>query len=162
MGRKRITAVNGLHFCALTPMLKSDRVDRLAGKATITNGLRLERSEVLKRMRHYLWAQSQGHHYLLEERGMERGSARRSSLKGWERATINPTNIVTISKAMLRKLLRDGVECTWAFASATIPSWTVLNKIHHIMYNLQWKWHFQHTHVTVCVLWHHWAHLVLS
>ena len=40
--------------------------------------LRLKRSEVLKNMRHYLRAQSQGHHAIdrLEERGAERGSAR--------------------------------------------------------------------------------------
>ena len=36
--------------------------DRLAGKATFTNGLHLERSEVLRSLRHYLREQSQGHH----------------------------------------------------------------------------------------------------
>ena len=41
---------------------------------------------------------------------MERGSARRSSLKGRERAIVSQTNIGTVSKAMLGKLLRDGVE----------------------------------------------------
>ena len=48
----------------------NDRADRLAGKATITGGLRLGRPEVL---RHYLRAQSQGHHTIdrLEERGAE-------------------------------------------------------------------------------------------
>ena len=33
----------------------------------------------------------------LEERGVERGSARRSSLKGQERAIVNPTNTGTVS-----------------------------------------------------------------
>ena len=58
--------------------------DRLAGKATLTNGLLLGRSEVLSSLRHYLRAQSQGHHTInrLEERGVERGSARRFLLKG--------------------------------------------------------------------------------
>ena len=39
-------------------------------------------------LRRYLRAQSQGHHTIdrLEERGVERGSARRSSLEGWERS----------------------------------------------------------------------------
>ena len=39
-------------------------------------------------MRHQLRAQSQGHHTIdhLKESGVERGSARRSSLKGRERA----------------------------------------------------------------------------
>ena len=55
----------------------NDRVDRLSGKATITSGLRLGSSEVLRSLRHYLRAQSQGHHAIdsLEERGVKRGSA---------------------------------------------------------------------------------------
>ena len=55
----------------------NDRADRLAGKATLTSGLLLRRSEVLRSFRHYLWTQSQGHHTIncLEERGVERGSA---------------------------------------------------------------------------------------
>ena len=65
----------------------NDRADRLAGKATLTSGLLVGRTEVLRSLRHYLRAQSQGHHTVdrLEERGVERGSARRSSLKGRER-----------------------------------------------------------------------------
>jgi len=56
----------------------NDRADRLAGKATLTSGLLLGRSEVVRSLRHYLRAQSQGHHTIdrLEERGVERGSAR--------------------------------------------------------------------------------------
>ena len=38
---------------------------------------------------------------------MGRGSARRSSLKGQERAIINQTNIETVSKATLGKPLRE-------------------------------------------------------
>jgi ribonuclease HI len=98
----------------------NDRADRLAGKATITGGLRLGRSEVVRSLRHYLRAQSQGHHTIdhLEERGIERGSAQRSSLGGRERAIVNQTNIGTVSRATLGKLLRDGVERIWAFPSA--------------------------------------------
>ena len=53
----------------------NDLADRLAGKATLTNGLLLGRSEVLRSLRHYLRAQSQGHDTIhrLEERGVERG-----------------------------------------------------------------------------------------
>ena len=78
------------------------------------------RSEVLKNFRHYLQAQSQGHHTIdgLEERGVEKGSARQSSLKGRERAIVSQTNIGNVSKATLRKLLRDRVEHIWAFLSA--------------------------------------------
>ena len=93
----------------------SDRADRLAGKATLTGGSLLGRSEVLRSLRHYLRAQSQGHHTIghLEERGMGRGSARRSSLKGREMAIVNQTNIGTVSKATLRKFLRHGVKRIW-------------------------------------------------
>ena len=61
----------------------------------------LHRSHVLRSLRHYLRAQSQGHHSIdrLEERGVERGGARRSSLKGRERAIVSRTNIGTVSKA---------------------------------------------------------------
>ena len=77
-------------------------------------------AEVLRILRYYLHTQSQGHHTIdrLEERSMERGSSRQSSLKGRERVIINQTNTGTISKAMLGKLLRDGLECIWAFVSA--------------------------------------------
>ena len=89
----------------------NDRTDRLAGKATITSGSHLGRCEVLRNLRHYLRAQSQRHHTIdrLGERGVERGGARRSSLTGRERAIVSQTNIGTVSKATLGKLLRDGV-----------------------------------------------------
>ena len=69
----------------------NDRADRLVGNATITNGLLLGKSEMLRSLRHYLRAQSQGHHTVdrLKERDVERGSARRSSLKGQEKAIVN-------------------------------------------------------------------------
>ena len=58
--------------------------DRQVGKTTIASGLHLGRSEVLRSLRHYMRAQNQGHHTIdrLEERGVESGSARRSSSKG--------------------------------------------------------------------------------
>ena len=90
----------------------------LAGKATLASGLVLGRFEVLRSLRHNLRAQSQGHHTIdrLEETDVE--SARRPSLKGRERAIVSQTNVGTVSKAMLGKLLRDGVERIWAFPSA--------------------------------------------
>ena len=101
-------------------MTGNGRADRLAGKATLTNGLLLGRSEVLRSLRHYLRAQSQGHHTIdrLEERGVERERARRSSLKGREWIIVSQTNITTVSKETLGKLLRDEVERIWAFPSA--------------------------------------------
>ena len=99
---------------------ENGRADRLAGKAAVTSGLLLVRSEVLRTLRHYTRPQSQGHHTIdhLEERGVERGSARRSSFKGRERAIVSRTNIGTVSKATFGKLVRDGVERMWDFPSA--------------------------------------------
>ena len=95
----------------------NDKADRLAGKGTTTNGLRLGRSEVLRSLRHYLWAQSLGHHAIdrLKERGMERKSARLSSLKGSEKAIVNQTNIGSVSKAIFGYDLREGDERMRAF-----------------------------------------------
>ena len=83
----------------------NDRTDRLAGKATLTSGLLLGKSEVMRNLRHYLRAQSRGHHTIdrLEERGVERGSTRRCSLKVQERVTVNQTNIGTVLKAKFGK-----------------------------------------------------------
>ena len=39
-----------------------------------------------------------------------------------ERTIVSQTNIGTVSKATLGKLLRDGVERIWAFPSEEIPS----------------------------------------
>ena len=93
-GMCRWSAPTFENYCGHARVKGNDRADRLAGKATPTSGLLLRRSEVLKSSRHYLRAQSQGHHETtnrLEERGVERGSARRSSLKGQERVIINQT-----------------------------------------------------------------------
>ena len=85
-----------------------DRADRLAGKATLTSGLFLGRFEVLRSLRHYLRAQSQGHHTIDRLEALKEASslnasllqaingvmslARRSSLKGRERVIVNQTN----------------------------------------------------------------------
>ena len=108
---------------------RNDRADTLVGKVTLTSGLLLGRCDVLRSLRHYLRAQSQGHHTVdhLEEWGVERESTRRSSLKWRERAIVNQTNIGTVLNATLGKLLRDGMERIWAFPSA---SWTELIPIH--------------------------------
>ena len=98
---------------------KSDRADRLASITTITSGLRLGRSEVLRSLRHYLRARHE-HHTIArsEERGVNRSSARRSSVKRRVKAIVSKTNLRTASKAMLGKLLRDGMERLWAFPGA--------------------------------------------
>ena len=101
-------------------MTGNDGAHTLAGKATLTSGFFLGRCEVWRSVRHYLRAQSQGHHTIdnLEERGAERGSARQSPLKGRETAIVSRVNIESVSMAMFGKLLTDGVERIWTFPSA--------------------------------------------
>ena len=111
---------------------ENDPADTLAGKAVITRCLRLGSSEVLRSLRHYLRAQSQGHQTIerLKERGMERGSARRSSLKGRERAIVSQTNIGTVSKATLGKLLRNKRGAHMGFSEridTTLLNWAEQN-----------------------------------
>ena len=106
----------GTSYCPGHARVKgNDRADRLAGKATLASGLLLGRSEVLRNLRHYLQAQSQGH---LDDR--------RSSLKGRERTVVNQTNTGTVSKATSGKILRDGVERYMGFSEHidTILNWT--------------------------------------
>ena len=49
-------------YCPDAAVEGNGRADRLAGKAFITSGLCLARSEVLRSLRHYLWVQNHGHH----------------------------------------------------------------------------------------------------
>ena len=112
--------------------LSRSKMWQVLGKATLTSGLLLGRSEVLRSLRHYMWAQSQGHHTTdcLQERGVERGSARWYSLKGRERAIVNQTDIGTVSKATLGKLLRERVKhIIMGFSKRvdTILNWLIIN-----------------------------------
>ena len=102
----------------------NERADRLASAADITSGLQLGRAEVLRGLRNFLSTDKPEHHSIdrLKERGLEKGSARHSTLKGRERSVFNQANIGTVSRATLGRLLRDGVERVWAFPSATMPS----------------------------------------
>ena len=124
-----------MHCSGYAGVKGNDRADRLAGKATLTSSSLLGRSEVLRSLRHYLRVQSQGHHTIdrLEKRGVERGSARRSSLKRQESVIVNQTNVGTVSKAILEKLPRDGVERIWLFRAHRYHlelSWTEPDKSH--------------------------------
>ena len=66
--------------------------------------------------------QSQGHHTIdrLEERGVESGSARLSSLKGQERAIVNQWNIGTVGKTSER---RGGARMGFSERIDTILNW---------------------------------------
>ena len=104
-------------------MKGNNREDGLVG--TITCGLYLGRSEALRCLRHYLRAQSQGHHTVgrMKERGVERGSARRSDLNERERTIVNQTNTGTVFKGNVGKTPeRERVERIWAFRSALMLS----------------------------------------
>ena len=132
-GKPSLERVNGRHSSSETPVgvllftcqsklyrEMTERLDLQTKHATITSGLRLGRSKVLRSLRHYLRAQSQGNHTIdrLEERGVERGSAGQFSSKRRLRAIVNQTKIGTASKATLGNLPRDGVERIWAFPRA--------------------------------------------
>ena len=97
----------------------NDRADRLACKATIRNGMRLEDLNW-----HNLRAQCQGHHTInrLEERRRKRQKSKIYLETGslW----IKNNNIGTVSKATLGKLLRDEVERIWAFPKRLELNWT--------------------------------------
>ena len=111
----------------------NDKADIVVGKATLANGLLLGKSQALRSLKHYMQAQSQGHHPIdhLQERGVERESAWWSFLNGWERAIVNQMNIWTVSKAKLGKLLRGQMEHIQVFPSTEIPSWAELNWTDH-------------------------------
>ena len=76
-------------------MKRNDRADRLAGKATLTSGLLLGSSEVLRSLSHYQRARGQVHHSIdrLEERGVERDDLDSKD----ERAIVSQTNTGTVS-----------------------------------------------------------------
>ena len=87
-------------------------------------GVQLDRAEVLRGLRNFLNMNRPENHSTdrLKERGVEKGSGRHSTFQGRERSVFNQTNIGTVSRATLGRLLRDGVERVWAFPSATMPS----------------------------------------
>ena len=90
----------------------NERADKLASTADITSGLQLGRAEVLRGLRNFLNMNRPEHHSIdrLKERGVEKGSGRHSTLQGRERSVFNQTNIGTVSRATLGRLLRDGAE----------------------------------------------------
>ena len=105
-------------YCSGHAVIKgNDRTATLACKAAIKRRLLLGRSEVLRSLIHCMRERCQAYHTIdhLEERDVGRGSSRRPSLKGRERAIVSQTNIGAISQVTLEKRLEDGVECIWAF-----------------------------------------------
>ena len=101
----------------------------LTGKTTITSGLRLGRSEVLRSLRHCIWAQRQGHQPHRSQGVKGRGGRKkrnRSTIflertrKGHRQSDLHIKTFF-FQKAILEKLLRDGAKRRLAFSSAHIP-----------------------------------------
>ena len=87
-----------------------------------TSGLQLGRAEVLRGLKIFLNMDRPEHHSIdcPKERGTEKGSGRHSTLRSRERSVFNQTNIGTVSRATLGRLLRDGTERVWDFPHAKI------------------------------------------
>ena len=102
-----------------------ERADRLASTEDITSGLQLGRAEVLSGLRNFLNMDRPEHPSIdrLKERGVEKGSGWNSTLQGREQSVFNQTNIGTVLRATLGRLLRNWVKCVWAFLSTMMPSW---------------------------------------
>ena len=104
----------------------NDRADRLAGKATFTNGLLLGRSEA--------WDTTCGHKVtdIAPSIAWKREAWKEEALDDlpWKDER-GPSSMRRTWEPFQRqrwgKLLRDGVERIWAFPSAKRPSWTELN-----------------------------------
>ena len=120
-GKPRLECVDGQHPPLKSPVVvlpwtcrgEGKRPSRQTGKATLINGLLLGRSEVLRSLRHYLWAQSQGHHTIdhLEKRGTERGNPRRCF--SWKDKR-GPSSIRWTSKPFQRQRWGNFWETGWS------------------------------------------------
>ena len=118
------SAARTCYFCGSADLGTPESVGmngqiRLSSTADITSGLQLGRVEVLREH-----MDKPEHHSTdrLKERGVEKGSGQHSTLGGRERSVFNQTNIGTVSRATLGRLLRDGAERVWVFPSARMPS----------------------------------------
>ena len=111
----------------------NDKADIVVGKATLANGLLLGKSQALRSLKHYMQAQSQGHHPIdhLQERGVERESDWWSFLNGWERAIVNQIHEhLNRSKGKVGETSErpDGVHTGFSKHIDTILNWTELNR----------------------------------
>ena len=111
-------------YCRADKPSRNKQADILASTADIPSGLQRGMAGVLRGLKNFLNMDRPEHHSIdsLKERGVEKGSGRHSTLQGRERSVFNQTNIGTVSRAILGRLLRDGKERVWAFPSARMPS----------------------------------------
>ena len=101
----------------------NDWADRLAGKATITNGLHLGRSKCWGAWDITYWHKAKD---IIPptawRRDMERGGTRLSPLKGWETAVVNQMNTETVSKQRWGNFWKTG----WSAYGLFQAHWTEL------------------------------------
>ena len=122
--RTTVNAITWMYCPGHAGVRGNEQADSLASTGDIREGLTLGKTEVLRELRQTLKARMPPAHHSVErlqERGIERGSGRRSTLRGRERAVVNQTDIGTISVSTLGRLLREGEERIWAFPSAMNP-----------------------------------------
>ena len=115
--------------------------DRMASTADTTAGLQLGRREVLRGLGNFLNMDRLEHHRMdhQDEREVKKGSGWHSTIRGRERSLFNQTNIGTVSRVTLGRLLRDGAERAWAFPSATTPSWANIDTETDLTLHLAWR-----------------------
>ena len=101
----------------------NERAYRPASTADITSGLQFGKAEVLRGLRNFHKMDRPEHHSTdrLKERGVEKGCGLNSALRCRERSVFNQTNIGTVLRTTLGRLLRDGAKRVWAFPNAMMP-----------------------------------------
>ena len=97
----------------------------LPGKTTITSVMYFGRDEVLRRLRHWLWTQNEGH-YTFDHRCSKR-KCLMIFLEKMIKTIIIQMNIGNVSDATLGKLMRDKVEHIWAQIYYLELNWIKLN-----------------------------------
>ena len=97
----------------------NEEADQMAGNAPITEDVRLDRDEILRRLEQHLRdaeeKETEEHHALVRMRGngFQRGKGKKLRLAGKERRWYNQTATGTISMATLRAVMMRGTEHLW-------------------------------------------------
>ena len=110
---------------------KSDRADILPGKTTITNALRLGRSEVLRSLRHYPEAAGTksrtSHHRSPGGERRRKGRSLTILLETRRKSFCQSDEHWNCFNDSFGKRLRNGVQRIWTSPSAPIPPWSELS-----------------------------------
>ena len=114
----------------------NERADRLVSTAHITSGMKLGMAQVLRGLRSCLNMDRPEHHSIdhLMERGVEKGNCRHSTHQGRERSVFNQTNIGTVSRVTLGRLLRDRAEIIYIMG---------LYELYDAILSWNWNWNWK-------------------